>query len=266
TRVTMAHEMDHALTDQHFDFGTANQRLDDADKVEQESAFTGLIEGDAVLLQTLFAQKYLTAKEQAQLGGGGDSAVLRRTPKFILDSLRFPYHDGLDFVLSRYRAGGGWQGVNDAYARPPVSTEQILHPDRYAAAEDWAPPPFPNLASATGCAPVRTSTLGEFGMAELLQEHTDESSASQDATGWDGDLLSSVRCGQALGLADRWVADDDIGARRLAGALSTWAGGWSGSDQAPGPDGRFSGPKGAGRLSLRGTTVDLVLADDGATA
>jgi hypothetical protein len=108
--------------------------------------------------------------------------------------------------------------------------------------------------------------LGEFGMAELLGEHTDASSAYQNATGWNGDLLSSVRCGQALGLADRWVADDDTGARRLASALGAWAGGWSGSNQAPGSDGRFSGPKGAGRLSLRGTTVDLVLADDGPTA
>src|SRR5207302_5475220 len=110
------------------------------------------------------------------------------------------------------------------------------------------------------------STLGEFGMAELLGERLAASSASQDATGWDGDQLSSVRCGQALGLADRWVADHDTDARRLASALSSWAGGWSGSNQTPGPDGRFSGPKGAGRLSLRGTTIDLVLADDGATA
>src|SRR5207237_756098 len=63
-----------------------------------------------------------------------------------------------------------------------------------------------------------------------------------------------------------WVADDDIGSRGLASALTSWAGGWSGSNQAPGPDGRFSGPKGAGRLVLKGTTIDLVLADDGATA
>src|SRR5207237_5320714 len=97
-RVTIAHEMDHALTDQYFHFGTATDALDKADRSEEGTGFTGLIEGDAVLLQTLYAQKYLTPRERGQLASGGDSSVLRRTPKFLLDTLRWPYTTGPNFV------------------------------------------------------------------------------------------------------------------------------------------------------------------------
>src|SRR5207237_1416327 len=68
-KVTIAHELDHALTDQYFDFGDATNTLDKADKQEEVTAYTALIEGDAVLMQTLFAQRYLTAKERARLYG-----------------------------------------------------------------------------------------------------------------------------------------------------------------------------------------------------
>ena len=132
--------------------------------------------------------------------------------------------------------------------------------------EGWARPPFPDLAAKTHCAPVRSSTLGEFGMEELLLQHDSQGVADDAATGWAGDVYASVRCGQSLGLADRWVGDSDDAARGLASALSSWAASWSGSGQGPDADGRFSGPKGAGRLTRQGTTIQLVLADDTPTA
>jgi hypothetical protein len=52
----------------------------------------------------------------------------------------------------------------------------------------------------------------------------------------------------------------------LASALSQWAGDWSGGHNAPAADGRFSGPSGAGRVVVKGTQIDLVLADDQPTA
>jgi hypothetical protein len=127
-------------------------------------------------------------------------------------------------------------------------------------------PALPDLALATGCGKVDTGTLGEFDMRELLAEQLAVNDARAAAAGWNGDAFGVVRCGTALGLADRWQTDDPAAAGRLADALARWAGGWSGGHRAPDADGRFTGGAGSGRVVRNGNRVDIVLADDPATA
>lgn len=264
-RITVAHEMDHALTDQYFDFGTATDLLDKADKSEEGSGFTSLIEGDAKLLEALWAQKYLSAKERTQAAGeGGGADVYNRTPPFIVDSLLFPYTTGREWVVSRWRAGG-WNAVNDAYRRPPNSTQVIIHPNLYVAGKTWSAPPIPNVAAATGCALVRTNAAGEFTFDALIKDSVSENTASTAVSDWNGDVYVTIQCGAQRGFVDRWVSDDGS-AGALAGALAQWSKRWSGSSAGPGPDGRFAGPKGAGRIVKAGNRVDLILGDDTATA
>lgn len=269
TKVTLAHELDHALTDQWFDFGAKTKALDDADRQEELDAFDSLIEGDAKLLEARFADKYLTDEEQLTyaLGGlGGDdgaAAKVARTPKFLLDYLYFPYTQGLDFVKAQ-TVGRGFAGVDDAYRRPPTSTEQILHPELYAAAQGWSPPGLVDVGPPTGCQVERRNTLGEFKMAELLASQIDRPAAEGAAAGWNGDAFEAVRCGSARGLVDRWQSDSEAAATRLAAALARWAPGWSKSKSVVG--GRFTGSGGSGRVVASGTRVDLVLADDAATS
>jgi hypothetical protein len=266
-RITVAHEMDHALTDQHFQFGPATNALDVADKGEQGTAFTGLLEGDAKTLESQWSMKYLTAaqRNQASAESGGSASVYTTSPPYLVDSLLWPYTTGRAFVVSRYRAGG-WAAVNDAYRRPPDSTLVVEQPPLYLAGKTWAPPSFPNVAGATGCTPVRANTLGQFSMEELLHEHLDAATADAASDGWSGDAFATVKCGSARGFADRWIAPDTAAAGNLVSALSSWAGDWSGGHAGPAPDGRFSGPSGAGRLVVKGTQIDLVLADDSPTA
>lgn len=264
-RITVAHEMDHALTDQYFDFGTATDAIDKADKSEQGSGFSALIEGDAKLLEALWAQKYLSAKERAQAAtDGGGSDVYQRTPPFIVDSLLFPYTTGREWVISRWRAGG-WNAVNDAYRRPPDSTQVIIHPNLYVAGKTWSVPPIPNVAAATGCALARTNTMGEFTVDEMLKGPVSENTASAAVADWNGDVYVTIQCGAKRGFVDRWVSDDNS-ASALAAALSQWSKRWSGSTAGPAADGRFAGPKGAGRIVRSGARVDLILGDDSATA
>ena len=268
TRSVLAHELTHALTDQQFDFASKTKALDDADRTEESAAFTALIEGDAELVRTLWEEKYLTSAERAQSSSGSNATggAYDKAPRYLLDSLLFPYRDGLAFVRSRYRAGG-FAEVDNAYRRPPTSTEQILHPDLYVAGQGWTPPALPDVATGTACGKVGTGTLGEFDMAELLGAQLRDTDARAAAAGWNGDAYGAVRCGAAIGLADRWQADAPADAARLFTALGGWAKGWSGSTKAPDADGRFAGPKGSGRIvrSADGR-VDLVLADDVATA
>ena len=154
--------------------------------------------------------------------------------------------------------------MNAAYGRPPTSTEQVIHPEAYAAGQSSAAPSIPDLAAVTGCTRVRAGTLGEFEMRALLEQHGDTGSASA-ASGWNGDAYMLVRCGGALALADRWRVDPGTDAGQLAEALGRWAASWSGG-QGPGPDGRFAGPSGVGRIVRTGSLVDLVVAQDAGTA
>ena len=267
TRSVLAHELTHALTDQHFDFGSRTKKLDDENRTEEAAAFIALIEGDAELVRILWEERHLSDSErlQAAIGGTADGGAYDKAPRYLLESLFFPYQDGLAFVRSRHRAGG-FAEVDNTYAKPPTSTEHILHPETYAAGQGWSRPPLPDLAAATGCGRVDTGTLGEFDMAQLLAGHISRGEARGAAAGWNGDAYGVVRCGAALGLADRWQTDNPGDAGRLADALTRWARGWSGSSRAPDAQGRFSGPAGSGRVVRHSGGVDLVLADDVATA
>ncbi|MGI9022950.1 MAG: hypothetical protein ACR2HV_06930 [Acidimicrobiales bacterium] len=273
TRLTLAHELDHALTDQWFDFGTATDALEVADREEELDGYIAVIEGDAKLLEDRYATKYLSAEDQlaVALGVGGVSeeaiATLENTPSFLLNYLYFPYTTGLEFAQTQAAAAanqGPNAGVDAALGKPPTSTEQILHPERYAAGEGWSPPSLVEVAEATGCERRRRGTLGEFKMTEMLDAELDRDAASAGADGWNGDVFETVRCGNSLGLVDRWQADTEAEAIELAAALTEWAPEWSGG-RAP-ADGRFSGPEGSGRIIRQGTQVDLILADDGPTA
>jgi hypothetical protein len=267
TRSTLAHELTHALTDQTFDFESKSKALDDAHLTEESAAFSAVIEGDAELVRETWEKAHLSSSErlEAQLGGTADGGVYDGVPPYLLDALFFPYQDGKAFVESRVKAGG-FAEVDKAYQRPPVSTEQILHPALYAAGQGWTAPPLPDLAAASGCSKVDDGTLGEFDMAELLAPQVGRSVADQAAAGWNGDAFTVVRCGSALGLGDRWRTDTNADATALTEALARWARTWAGSSRAPDADGRFSGPSGAGRLVRAGDRVDLVLAQDAATA
>ncbi|MDQ6728304.1 MAG: hypothetical protein M3066_19400 [Actinomycetota bacterium] len=267
TRSVLAHELTHALTDQQFDFGAATRALDDQNRSEESAAFSAMIEGDAELVRTMWAQKNLTATERAEAarGGSDDSGIYARVPPYLVHSLRFPYDQGLAFVQARFQAGG-FAAVDDAYRMPPVSTEQIIHPELYAAAQGWTAPMLPDLAAATGCGKVETGTLGEFDMSEVLARQLSAVDSRRAAAGWNGDGYSVVRCGAAVGLAERWQTDAPADAGRLVDALTRWSRGWSGSSRAPDASGRFAGPNGAGRISQSPGRVDLVLADDVTTA
>ena len=269
TRYTIAHEMTHALTDQVFNYGPATQALDDAGKTEESAAYSALLEGDAVLTQELWADKYLSEDEAlAAFFGGGSSdagAAIARAPSYIVQALFFPYDEGLSFV-EKLHDSGGYGAVNSAYRKPPTSTEQIIHPETYLAGQGSPSPAIPDVAAATGCTGVRTGAVGEFDMRAVLAEALSKNDAGTAVEGWNGDTYGLVRCGSSLGLADRWETDPGTDAGRLATALGQWAATWSGSGRGPGADGRFSGSKGAGRIVRSGTHVDLVLAQDQATA
>ncbi len=267
TQSTMVHELIHALTDQHFDFGTRNRALSDQDLGEEIYALSALVEGDAELVRLLWADEHLTGRQQieAELGSTGDPSAYLDMPEYILDSLYFPYQAGLDFV-SALHDDGGFAAVDNAYRQPPTSTEEIIHPDRYVPGRQWTRPALPDLAAATGCTAVDTATIGEFDMIEVLDLHLSTDEAETAAGGWNGDAYGVVRCGTAAGMVDRWLGDTPRDLDELADSLGRWARRWSGTNRLPEADGRFSGPGGSGRIIRGADRIDLVIAEDGSTS
>jgi hypothetical protein len=266
SRLTIAHEMDHALTDQHFNFGERTNALDIGDKQEELQGYIGLLEGDAKVMESLWSAKYLTAKERQSLTASGDLTAFYRSPKYLRDSLLYPYTSGQAWAMRLYQQAKGWRLIDAAYADPPRSTEDVLHLDRYQAKHgSWSPPQLPPLTAGTDCAAMRSGTFGEFNMIEILDQNLTLTDAATSADGWNGDAFQVVKCGSALAMVDRWETDDATAAGRLADALGRWAREWSGG-AAPGADGRFSGSTGSGRVVRSGTRVDLVLADDAPSA
>ena len=219
-RMTTAHEITHALQDQAFDLVRLQADAEDDD--DAALAMLSLIEGDAVLTQQLWAQRHLSAEEIAAAAAevaGGDS--LGTAPDYLRESLFFPYAKGGLFVAELYRNGGS-DAVDDAFADPPTSSEQILHPERYRERDD---PVAVALRVRPGPGWRRASTyqFGEFDLEQLLQPLGDETAAAA-AAGWDGGTVRSWSGDDGTAVAASLVFDSDEDAAQACDALPQWYG------------------------------------------
>jgi len=217
---TYAHEFTHQLQDQHFDLDSL--KLEATDQGDRSLARLCLVEGDAVVTQTAWMQAELSAADWGQvLADATDPAglaALQRAPAFLRDTTLFPYQGGPTFVQA-LRASGGQAAVDAAFGRPPDSTEQILHTEKYAAQEAPVAVSLPsNLAHllGSGWASVGKDTLGELSLRVWLGEGGLASeAASAAAAGWGGDrleLLDGPSGADALAIETSWDTPADAAA------------------------------------------------------
>jgi hypothetical protein len=224
--ITYAHEYTHALQDQAFDLsriqGTAT------DQGDRALARTTLIEGDATLLMSLWAQQNLTPAQLLSVAGAADpasAAALERIPPILKETLLFPYMSGLQLTLSAFQQGG-YAGVDALFANPPDSTEQILHADKLASREAPVKVSFPgDLATrlGSGWSVALQDTLGELQLGLLLQQTggLDEAAANTAAAGWGGDRVAVVEGPNgAEGIVLDTVWDTDADATEFSTALA----------------------------------------------
>src|SRR5829696_4379165 len=131
----MAHELTHALQDQHFNLKRF-EKWPKGDSDAELAAHT-LIEGDATLAMTLYmAKNPLIALAFIRSLGGQEvnSQQFKQAPRALRESLLFPYEQGLAWATQLYRRGG-WEMVSQAFTKLPQSSEQILHVDKYFSNE-----------------------------------------------------------------------------------------------------------------------------------
>jgi hypothetical protein len=121
---TLAHELVHALQDQHYDLGAsaASVRTQDA-----QLARNGLIEGEANYLAALYVERCATEWDCLERPDAGDPGSDRDVNLPLLLIVFQPYSDGPVYVDSLV-ASGGWAAVNAAHASLPATTEQVITP------------------------------------------------------------------------------------------------------------------------------------------
>ncbi len=143
----MAHELTHALQDQHFDL----RRFEHWPKGDSDAelAAHALIEGDATLLMMLYvANNPMRALAFLKSLGGMEisSAELDKAPRALRETLLFAYQSGYEWTRDLYKQGG-WGQVSKAFNDLPQSTEQILHPEKYFAREAPVKVALPDISS-----------------------------------------------------------------------------------------------------------------------
>ncbi len=186
--VTLAHEFVHALQQQHYDIDSMLDSVEE--NADAASAVIALIEGDAVAVELQYASQHLTRERiQEYLNSAeGGSTVFDSTPYFLQQDLLFPYVEGLTMVLS-LRGRLTWDAVNDAYSRPPASTEQVLHPQKYLSGEDPITVELRDSLAALGQGwkKVYGNVMGEFFLRTYLETRLGQGTANPIAAGWGGD-------------------------------------------------------------------------------
>ncbi len=199
--LVLAHEIDHGLQDQTFDL----EKFEDLPPTEGDAAAArrALVEGDgiALMIEVMLARQGTSApwsnpevtqaiEKAMTVPGNGDA--LDKAPLAIRDSLIFPYKAGLSFVAA-LRRRQPWSAVDAAYAKPPSSTEQIMHPERYLAGDE------PVRITLTAPAALRDHVIahetvwGELSFDLFLRTHgVDPATAATAAEGWGGDRVITL--------------------------------------------------------------------------
>ena len=213
--VYYSHEYDHALQDQAFDLAKMQEGLDD--KTDEALARQSLVEGDAYLTMSYWLQQNLTPAEIGEVIQASQDPeaqqALNRIPPIVQAQITFSALEGTGFVTN-VQLGGGWEAVNAGFSDPPKSTEQILHPEKYAAREAPTAVELPaDLAKrmGSGWSTVMSDTMGEHQTALWLGSPS-VAAATDAAAGWGGDritYLSGPNDSWAIAWHTVWDTKDD---------------------------------------------------------
>jgi len=193
---TLAHELTHALQDQHYDLkGLMKYQSGHSDAT---LALQCLAEGDATsamfdvmapgVILSLPDEMFVRQVKDAMDEGPGADA-----PRAMKEGLAAPYVDGVVFVHGLRRAGG-WPAVDAAWQNRPQTTEQILHADKFASREPALAVDAPPTASlGAEFTTADADTYGELPLRIMYGEWMTDTDAADAAGHWGGDRAVLAR-------------------------------------------------------------------------
>lgn len=206
-KVTLAHELDHALQDQRWDLKPhSGYRPGESDKT---MAHACLAEGDATSLMIDYDRSKHggTALDldddllKASMAAGMELPTLKDVPPILKVGLIAPYVNGIVFINSARRKGG-WALVNEIWDSPPITTEQVLHFSKWEAHE----PPLlvstpTGAALGAGWTREDEDSYGELDLAMTLAQWIPEPDANRAAADWGGDKSAVWTKGDEIAFA-----------------------------------------------------------------
>jgi len=229
----MAHELTHALQDQHFNLRRF-QKWPHGDSDAQLAAHS-LIEGDATVSMMIYMAKnpLVALAFTRSLSTGVSTEQFNQAPRALRESLIFPYLQGSEWATRVYRAEG-FAGLSKAFTKLPLSTEQILHPEKYFAYEQPLKLTLPDLSSLLNAADkgapselspahgpppaswkrIDSDVNGEWGYYLLLDQLLKSPAESRRAAaGWSGDrydVYEGANPGQVMiAQGSAWDTEND---------------------------------------------------------
>ncbi|HYO62814.1 MAG TPA: hypothetical protein VER08_04075 [Pyrinomonadaceae bacterium] len=195
-RSLLTHEFVHALQDQHF--GLLKLLLVRPYNFDRTEAAFAVVEGDATNVQRrrdggeAWSRQPLDeiARQEESRFGAYRRELGALFPPLLTETFVFRYRDGVRFVETVRRARGAG-GVDELFRRPPASSEQVLHPEKYLAGE------APREArvdeerfTRRGYRLAASTPLGEIGVRGLVLAGASRAESLRAAAGWGGDTAA----------------------------------------------------------------------------
>ena len=209
-RVVLAHELTHALQDLHF--GLKRLPLEIKTNDDMAAAASALVEGEATLVMSEYMMKNLSLKalkDNVTASITQNMSELASAPRYLREMLVFPYLRGQEFCGSLF-GSDGYKSVSAAYEKPPTSTSQILHPEKFfrepreePIAIEWAD------VTVNGKKPAVDNVLGEMGMRIQIAQFTDDRTGEDAANGWRGDRYVCYESGRGFAWKSVWASEAD---------------------------------------------------------
>ncbi len=214
-RSVLVHELVHAHDDQWYELD--RPEYEDTDD-EVGFGFAAVVEGNARRVENLWAAG-LSPDEQAQLRseelgllGPADLDKLQSVPQFLILLQIAPYDQG-EVLVNEVLEQRGDGALDELYASPPVTSEEVLDPDRYLAGEGAISVPTPDVGA--GGAEIASGAFGELVMEILF---------GVQITDWGGDQFVTVDAGDGVACTTvDAVGDDDVATEAMRSAALGWA-------------------------------------------
>lgn len=214
----LAHELTHALQDQHVNLDKwENQTSDEisrsyADDLkhvstdEDDTAREAVLEGQAmaVFVDYSLAPKHISLRTAPHLIQGlvnnladsGDSPVLERAPLLLQESLLFPYKDGLKFeatVMTDDRDPAA--AFADVLDGPPDTSYEIMNPRAWERKVKVPLLNMPDIHPVIGAdwAPYDIGVMGQLDVRILAELFGGAQAAAKLTPAWDGGLYYAAQ-------------------------------------------------------------------------
>lgn len=217
---TLAHELSHALADQHFDLDKFMEESPSND--DENLAHTAVVEGQASWLMIAYDLKEAgqppvpTPDMLKTVVDSSDSSmaeypVLKGSPLYVQQSLLFPYTQGTLFFNAVYKKMGK-QAFAAVFTHAPSDSAQILHPDRYFAHEQPTVPALPKLLIKNQ-KEITEGSVGEFDHQMLLRQYLGEAKANTLAPHLSGGEFEILGIGKerkpVLEYVSEWDSEEE---------------------------------------------------------